>query len=206
MRRRTWLAAALALAGKTAHAADALDAVRSRLADAAVLRGDFAQSKHLAGFRNPLRSSGQFVLVRGRGVLWLTKKPFVSTLVVTPERLETLDAQGQRVSQLDAREEPALRSINQLLLATLAADLAPLRALFSIDATLIGAAGWRLLLQPSDAQLARQLTRITLTGERHVREVLLEERSGDRTEIMFAGLNSADVPSAAELALLAGKK
>ena len=158
------------------------------------------------GFRNPLRSSGQFVLVRGRGVLWLTKKPFVSTLVVTPERLETLDAQGQRVSQLDAREEPALRSINQLLLATLAADLAPLRALFSIDATLIGAAGWRLLLQPSDAQLARQLTRITLSGERHVHEVLLEERSGDRTEIMFAGLNSADVPSAAEHALLAGKK
>ena len=33
-----------------------------------------------------------------------------------------------------------------------------------------------------------------------------QDRSGDRTEIMFAGLNSADVPSAAELALLAGKK
>ena len=104
------------------------------------------------------------------------------------------------------REVPVLGSINQLLLATLAADLTPLRALFSIEASLVGAAGWRLLLQPRDAQLARQLTRITLSGERHVHEILLEERSGDRTEIMFSTLSSSGAPSAAELALLAEKK
>lgn len=204
MRRRSCLAAALALAHPVVYCADALDGVRSRLADVALLRGEFVQVKRLAGFRNPLRSAGQFVLVRGRGVLWLTKTPFASTLVVTPERLESLDAQGQRLTRLDARDEPALRSINQLLLATLAADLAPLRALFALDAELVGTLGWRLVLRPSDALLARQLSRITLAGERHVHEVLLEERNGDRTEITFSAWNSAGAPSAAELALLTG--
>lgn len=206
MRRRHLLAAALALGRRAASAADPLDAVRSRLADVALLRGDFVQVKRLAGFRNPLQSSGQFVLVRGRGVLWQTKQPFVSTLVVTPERLESLDAQGQRLSRLDARDEPALRSINQLLLATLAADLTPLRALFEIEAELIGPLGWRLALRPGDALLARQLARITLTGERHVHEVRLEERNGDRTEIAFSAWNSAGTPSPTELALLAGTR
>jgi outer membrane lipoprotein carrier protein LolA len=203
MRRRGMLAALLPFAAAAAQAADPLDAVRARLADVALLRGEFTQTKRLAGFRNPLRSSGRFVLVRGRGVLWLTLSPFASTLVVTPDRIEALDAQGQRLSRLDARAEPALRSINQLLLATLAADLAPLRELFSIDAELVGPAGWRLVLRASDAMLARQLARITLAGERHVHEVQLEERNGDRTEIVFSGWSSAGAPSASEQALLA---
>lgn len=200
MRRRALLMAAMAGA---AQAADVLDAVRGRLANVAVLRGDFVQSKRLTGFRNPLQSSGQFVLVRGRGVVWATRKPFASTLVVTPDRLDSFDSQGQRLSRLDARDEPALRSINQLLLATMAADLAPLRELFSIEAELVGSAGWRLVLRASDTLLARQLTAITLSGEKFVHEVLLEERSGDRTEIVFSGWNSAGALSAAEQALLA---
>lgn len=205
MRRRTWLVVvALPLAARGAPAADTLETVRSRLADVALLRGEFVQVKRLAGFRNPLQSSGQFVLVRGRGVLWLTHKPFASTLVVTPERLESLDAQGQRLVRLDTRDEPALRSINQLLLATLSADLAPLRALFAIDAELVGARGWRLVLRANDALLARQLARITLAGERHVHEVQIEEHNGDRTEIRFSASSSAGAPSAAEQALLAG--
>ncbi len=204
MRRRLLLAATLPLAMAAPRAADALEAVRSRLAEVALLRGAFKQSKRLAGFRNPLQSSGQFVLVRGRGVLWLTEKPFASTLIVTPDRLESLDSQGHRLTRLDAREEPALRSINQLLLTTLTADLTPLRALFSIDASLVGPVGWRLVLQPSDALLARQLLRITLAGEQHVHEVQIDERSGDRTEIVFSGWSSAGAPSSAEQAMLAG--
>lgn len=206
MRRRDVLALLPLGAAAGLGAADALDAVRARLADVPVLRGDFAQVKRLAGFRNPLQSSGQFVLVRGRGVLWLTRKPFQSTLVVTAERLETFDARGQRLNRLDARDEPALRSINQLLLATLSADLAPLRALFAIEATLVGSAGWRLQLQPGDAMLARQLVRLSLAGERHVQEVQFEERSGDRTEVVFSGWSIGSAPTADELSLLAGGK
>ena len=40
------------------------DGVRARLAKPAVLRGEFAQEKRLHGFRNPLKSSGDFLLLR----------------------------------------------------------------------------------------------------------------------------------------------
>jgi hypothetical protein len=206
IRRRQLLLAAPALAQCLAAASDTLGAVRARLADVLVLRGNFIQTKRLAGFRNPLQSSGQFVLARGRGVLWFTRQPFASTLVVTPERLETLDAQGHRLSRIESRDEPALRSINQLLLATLAADLEPLRTLFAIDAELVGSLGWRLSLRAEDTLLARQLTRVTLAGERHVHSVRIEERNGDRTEVAFSGWSSAATPSEAEQALLAGAR
>lgn len=206
IRRRHLLLAVPGLAPCLVAASDTLDAVRARLADVLVLRGNFIQIKRLAGFRNPLQSSGQFVLARDRGVLWFTRQPFVSTLVVTPERLEMLDAQGQRLSRIESRDEPALRSINQLLLATLAADLAPLRTLFAIDAELVGSLGWRLALRAEDTLLARQLARVTLAGERHVHSVLIEERNGDRIEIAFSGWSSAATPSAAEQALLAGAR
>jgi hypothetical protein len=206
MQRRRLIGVAVAIVPCLGAASDTLDAVRARLADVPVLRGNFVQTKRLAGFRNPLQSSGQFVLVRGRGMLWFTRLPFASALVVTPERLETLDAQGQRLSRVESRDEPALRSINQLLLATLAADLAPLRALFAIDAELVGSQDWRLTLRAEDALLARQLARVALAGERHVHNVHIEERNGDRTEIVFSGWSSAAAPSAAEQALLAGAR
>jgi hypothetical protein len=199
-------AVVLALGWRATGAVDPLAAVRARLVPTEVLRGAFAQTKKLAGFRQPLRSTGRFVLVRGRGVLWLTHQPFASTLVVTPDRLESLDAQGQRLSRIDARDDPALRSINQLLLATLAADVEPLRALFTIDAELVGVLGWRLVLRAKDALLARQLERVTLAGESHVREVQLEERNGDSTHIVFSAWSRADAPEADELALLSAQR
>ena len=57
------LLSALAL---PAHAKDG-DGVRARLAKPAVLRGQFEQQKQLQGFRNPLKSSGDFLLLPNSG-------------------------------------------------------------------------------------------------------------------------------------------
>jgi hypothetical protein len=208
MRRRglLLLAATAPLAGvRVALAADAIERVRARLDVAPLLRGQFVQTRRLSGFRNPLRSAGEFVLVRSRGLLWATREPFASTLVVTPERIESRDAQGRRIQVLDARSEPALRTVNTLLLATLAADLAPLRARFAVEAEAIGDAGWRLTLTPTDPAVAAQYTRIALAGARFVASVRLDERNGDSTEIAFDGVHAGAALSATEDALLAGR-
>lgn len=204
MRRRDLWAIVYA-APATVCAADALQTLRGRLDDAALLRGQFTQSRRLSGFRHPLRSSGEFVLARGRGILWLTRRPFVSTTIVTPDRVETRDAQGQRSQVLEANGEPALRTINTMLLAALSGDLGPLRALFTIDAVPVGDAGWRLELTPTDKALAAQFARITMSGERYVQAIFLDERGGDRTEVGFSGVHAAAALSAAEDRLLSGR-
>jgi hypothetical protein len=184
---------------------DKLLALRVRLADVALLHGEFRQSRTMAGFRHPLLSSGDFVLVRGRGVLWRTRKPFPSTLVVTGEHIDSLAADGRRSQRIDTRGEPVMRAVVDLLTATLAADVATLRSHFNVETELVGSTGWRLSLVANEALLSRQIARIVVAGERFVREVVLEERNGDRTELIFSLWRDGGALSGDEDALLSGR-
>jgi hypothetical protein len=187
-RRSLALLAAFAL---PAAAADIAATVRTRLADAPVLRGDFVQTRTLLGFKNPLVSRGDFLLLRSRGVVWRTSAPFASTLIVTRDRLLARGADGKAMTQLDARAEPGLRTVNEVMFALLAGDLAALTRHFRIDGELLDGQGWRLALTPLNAVLAGQYALITLEGDRYVRAVRLDEPGGDQTLIRFAALRAA---------------
>ena len=86
MKRYRGILLAFALASGVvplAMAADPLAQVRSQMAQVPVLRGDFTQEKQVAGFKNPLRSNGRFLLARHKGVVWTTTAPFPSEIVIT---------------------------------------------------------------------------------------------------------------------------
>ena len=83
------LFALLSAAMLPVQAADG-DGVRARLAKPAVLRGQFEQQKQLQGFRNPLKSSGDFLLLRDRGIAWNTRLPFASSTRLTRRKLLAL--------------------------------------------------------------------------------------------------------------------
>ncbi|WP_265301365.1 outer membrane lipoprotein carrier protein LolA [Verminephrobacter eiseniae] len=162
--------------------ADLLVEIDRRLENPAVLRGEFEQTKSIKGFKRPLVSRGTYVVARDRGVQWLTVQPFASTVVVTRERLLTLGQAGAS-RQIDTRQEPGLRAINEMLMALLAGDVTALTARFDVQATLQGAHGWRLALTPRDAALAGVMARIELEGDRHVSALSLHEASGDASSI-----------------------
>jgi hypothetical protein len=194
MRRRTALLLATALPGLAwaASTPELLKRVQKRLLEAPVLRGEFEQRKSVKGFRNPLVSRGDFLVARERGVVWRTREPFVSSLVLTRDRLLARQADGSVGTQIDTRDEPGLRAVNQMLFALMAADLGTLAQRFRIEGELQGADGWQLVLVPLDAALAQWVTRIELEGERHVRSVKLQETRGDTTHIRFTQQQTAD--------------
>ena len=187
-----------------AWAADAVppivDAVRARLGHDPVLRGRFEQRKKIAGFKAPLVSRGDFLVLRELGVFWHTREPFESTLVITRDRLVARQADGSVGTRLDSRDEPGLRAINECLFALMSADLSVLAARFVVEGALAGAAGWRLVLQPKDAAMARFVSRITLEGERFVRSVALAEAQGDGSVIRFSDQAGAAAPTPQEIA------
>lgn len=190
MRRRellTLLPAGLAVAGAGAYAQtapDLLAEIGRRLENPAVLRGEFEQAKTIKGFKRPLVSKGSFVMARDKGVQWVTAQPFASTVVVTRERLLTLGESGAS-RQVDTRQEPGLKAVNEMLMALLAGDVKALAERFQAEGALQGAQGWRLALKPRDASLAGFITRIELEGHRHVDSVNLYEASGDASRIRF---------------------
>lgn len=184
--RRLWLGLALWLAVGAAQAADLVAGVRERLAQPALLRGDFTQSKSVAGFRKPLASNGDFLVSRERGVLWHTRKPFAGELRMT--RNEIVATQDGRVAfQLDAGREPSVRVINNLMFSLLGGDVLALKEYFTIDGKLSGKS-WSLTLTPRHAALAKSMRRVDLSGDRYVRQITIDESNGDSTHIQFSAL------------------
>ena len=178
------------------------DGVRARLAKPAVLRGEFVQDKQLHGFRNPLKSSGDFLLLRERGIAWNTRAPFASSTRLTRSKLLATMPDGSSRVLIDASSSPGMAAVNALLMALVAGDLDALAARFTLKETLRGDAGWSLALQPRDATLKQAFSSIVLDGDRYVRGVEIVEPGGDRTRIRFAALRESPPATRAEAAQL----
>jgi len=181
--KRFWLALTLSLCALSSGATGLADAVRAQLAQPAVLRGAFEQSKQVAGFSKPLLSSGDFVVARARGVLWNTRTPFASQLKLTRSQIVATQ-DGQIAFQLNASKEPAVRTINSLMFSLLSGEIGELARQFTITGT-TNPKGWKLVLTPRDSGLGKVMSQITLNGDQYVRHIEIIEASGDRTRIRF---------------------
>jgi hypothetical protein len=176
-------ALALAPAHATEPAAQELLAqVRQRVQDAPVVRGTFEQLKTVNGFKQPLRSSGDFVVARGRGIVWHVLRPYESLLVVKPDSLQSRGSDGKVTTQMRAQDEPVLRTVNAMLFAVMSADLAELSRHFEVTGQVV-AKGWSLHLVPRDPTLAQWLASVDLQGSQFVQEVKLREARGDSSVI-----------------------
>lgn len=190
MKRRALLIGLLPLAARAAP--DLAQAVRERLQQPEWLRGEFTQTKKVPGFAKPLVSRGDFVLARGRGVLWRTTKPFASELRLTRDEIRATQG-GQTAMKLDAAREPAVRLINTLMFALLNGDVSGLADVFEFGGAVKGGA-WQLALVPRPGPLQQVLKKVELEGDGYVRRIQLFEANGDESLIQLANQRSDGTP------------
>lgn len=172
--------------------------VKQRVAKVGVLRGEFTQEKQVAGFQNPLRSQGTFVLAQDHGVIWTTRKPFPSEVVVTRDRILSRQRDGSTRVELDGRQQPAMRSVNAIMFALMSGDVQALSAQFTVKVETLPDNGWRMQLQPRSAMLGKVFSGLTLQGDRYVRTVEIREANQDITRIQFSGLRDSPAALSAE--------
>ena len=175
-------------------AATDVEAIKQRVAKVDVLRGEFTQEKQVAGFKNPLRSQGRFVLAQDHGVVWTTLKPFPSEVVVTRDRILSRQSDGSSRVELDGRQQPAMRSVNAIMFALMSGDAQALSAQFTVKVEVLPGNAWRMQLTPRSAMLGKVFAQLTLSGDRYVREVQINEANQDVTRIHFADMS--DTPAA----------
>ena len=72
--------------------------IESSLSDSA-MKADFVQTKLIAKFKKSLKSSGTMMLQPGKGMMWITEKPYESKMVVTKDCMKQQVAGGKVVSQ-----------------------------------------------------------------------------------------------------------
>ena len=168
----------------------AVGAVNDLVTRPEVLRGQFTQEKQINGFSHPLRSQGHFVVARQHGVIWTTLKPFPSEVVVTADRILSRQNDGSTQVVLDAREQPAMGTVNAIMFALMSGDVQALSSQFRIQVEREGQ-HWHLLLTPKSSMLAKVFKSLVLQGDRYVRHVEIVEANQDRTSIQFQTLSEA---------------
>lgn len=198
--KRIFLGLCLVACVAGAQAAVPVAKIQSLLAKPNILCGRFDQTKQLSGMKKPLASHGRFCVVAGKGVLWRTLQPFPNTLRLT--RDEIVHFQGERVAmRLDAKQEPTVRMINSVLFSLLSGDLAQLDTLFEVDGS-VDASNWRVALKAREPALAKAIGAIELDGGAYVKNILINEASGDRTAIIFSKIQTGETAMLAEEAAL----
>ena len=175
----------------TFAAPDPLAQVRTQVAQVPLLRGHFSQEKRVAGFRNPLRSNGRFLLAREKGVVWTTVAPFPSEIVITRDRIVSRQRDGSSRVEVDGRQQPGLRTVNAMMFALMSGDMKALTTTFDVKSEPADGKGWRMTLSPRSRQLAQAFTSVRLAGDRYVREVELREANGDVTRLRFDDMSES---------------
>jgi hypothetical protein len=198
--KRLVLTISLALACSAAQAGAPIAKISAMLAKPAIMCGRFDQTKQLTGMKKPLASQGRFCVVGGKGVMWRTLKPFPNTLRLT--RDEIVAFQGERVSmRLDAKQEPTVRMINSVLFSLLSGELGTLDTLFEVDGT-ADAGSWKVALKARQPALAKAIGAIALDGGAYVKNITINEASGDHTAIVFSEIKTGEGAITADEAAL----
>lgn len=149
----------------------------------------FEQEKQVAGLSQPLKASGELLLVRDLGLWWQQQKPFPLTLVLTPTRMVQQMA-GQPATVID---NPQLLEFSQMLLALFGSDEATLGRYFTIDFHSTED-GWQLVLVPTLASLDKVFASLTLSGQGQLDQLLIADKQGDSTRIRFSDWRERPLP------------
>lgn len=166
-------------------AVSAADIATQTLAVGQVLRGHFVQERKLAGFANPLKSSGSFVLVPGTGLIWHGEKPFANTTVISSDGILQI-ANNQEAMRLPASRLPGLSHLYETLGAAVSGDIKPLRQTFSVKQQ-SGGAQWKIVLTPLHPEnpAMSQIKSLVLAGGQFVDSVEIDKGGGDVDQITF---------------------
>lgn len=143
------------------------------------IQGAFVQQRYLKALNTPITSSGKFVLLKEKGLLWNTEKPFTNQMRV----LES------GISQWNGSEwisNPKLGQAQQikLFLGLLSGDSQSLGKQFEFALTGTKQQ-WQLILTPSSLLMKQIFTDIVIEGKNSVERIELNEKQGDRTLIIF---------------------
>lgn len=200
MIKRIFVGVSLMACAMVCSAAAPIEKIQNMLAKPKMLCGRFDQSKQLNGMKKPLLSNGRFCVINGKGVLWRTLQPFPNTLRLT--RDEIVQFQGERLAtRLDATQEPTVRMINSVLFSLLSGDLSKLQTLFEVEGSADKNA-WRVGLKAREPALAKAVGDIALEGGAYVKNININEASGDKTSIVFSAIQTGDAAMLPEEAAL----
>ncbi|MDO5046509.1 LolA family protein [Campylobacter sp.] len=135
------------------------------------ISGNFTQTKILKGFKNEFKSFGSFELSQAE-LLWSSKKPIVSQVVINKDGI--FQKNGEELVKTTQNFD------EKLFLALVKLDESELKKEFDYEILSLNE-GWRIVLTPKNILLKQIFTQISISGDKFVKRLELDEVSGDKT-------------------------
>ena len=170
--------------------------IEGLVSSAPTVRGKFTQSKTLSGVSKKLNSEGFFIVDKNKGIVWITEKPIYQTLKVSDAGIRIGNKSGVLMN-LEARSEPSVKYINELVLAIFSGDMSALEKLFNYSGD-VTAKGWNLELTPKNTT-STFFKKITILGSSAINRISFISKDGDLTEVVFSDVRLAPVLSKDEI-------
>ena len=186
-----------ALAGAADPPSPELAEILRRMASTPGVEAVFEEHKELSLLAAPLETRGVIYFVPPDRFARFTSSPGQSALVVTGDAVHLRE--GPDGKEVDLSGNPVARVFVENFVALWSGDRERLEALYRLE--LLGTRdAWQLRLVPRRAPLADAIAAITLRGDRDaMRELVVEERDGDRTTTRFGATRTDRVFTPEEL-------
>lgn len=167
--------------------------VQQQLTAADARSARFEQERQISGLTQALRSSGELLLVKGKGLWWQQQKPFPLTLTLTPTRM-VQQLPGQPTQTLDS---PQLLEFSNLMLALFDPSEAALDNYFRHKLASEGEE-WTLTLEPIRSPLDKVFASLVLKGRHELASLAIHDKQGDVTLIRFVDWQLKTLPLSTE--------
>lgn len=167
--------------------------VQQQLTAADARSARFEQERQISGLTQALRSSGDLLLVKGKGLWWQQQKPFPLTLTLTPTRM-VQQLPGQPAQTLDS---PQLLEFSNLMLALFDPSEAALDNYFRHKLASEGEE-WTLTLEPIRSPLDKVFASLVLKGRHELVSLAIHDKQGDVTLIRFVDWQLKTLPLSTE--------
>jgi outer membrane lipoprotein-sorting protein len=190
------LIALLVLVSGSLYAGSLINQIEAFVGSSPTVRGNFSQTKTLSGVSKKLNSEGFFIVDKSKGVVWITEKPIYQTLKVTETGIR-IGNKGGVLMNVDARSEPSVKYINELVLAIFSGDMSALERLFNYSGE-VTAKGWNIELTPKNS-VSTLFKKITIVGSSSINRISFISKDGDLTEVIFSDVRLAPVLSKDEI-------
>jgi hypothetical protein len=163
---------------------DAFKITCSRLAEHSLVRGNFEQEKTLSRLNRSLKSSGNFIIAAGLGMVWDTVKPFPSTMTLGKDYLIQSRPGGQK-TVLSAQGNETFLRMAEVISAVFSGNSQGLLDNFNVCYS-GGASAWELGLSPRNADIGVFAEKIIMKGGEAIMSILIYEKNGDTVRYILS--------------------
>jgi len=155
----------------------AFNATCANLAANPIVKGNFAQEKHLSRLNRSLMSSGNFIIAAEQGMVWETLRPFPSTMIMGKDFIMQVRPDGRK-SVISAQGNETFTQMSDVLSSVFSGQSQGL--LENFDVYFSGSvSNWTMGLLPKDRVFASFIVRITMRGDSAIKSIRLFEPNSD---------------------------